>query len=110
MIAGDSKLIEIACVDSDDDPLDLTGAQSVRWWMAPKMETPIADVPVKKDLTGGIAIVDPASSGVLQVTISPADTETLTGTLFHEAEVTMANGAVLTVYTGKIRIKRGLVR
>jgi hypothetical protein len=94
--AGDSRDIVVTVTDSQGAAVDLTGA-AVAWQLARSAGS--AAAVVSKSLGAGIAITD-GPNGVFTVTLDPADTESLTGLYYHEAEVTDAAGNRSTVLTG----------
>jgi hypothetical protein len=102
--AGDDLVVRIT-VGSD-----ISGStvrwEAFPWGSGPKFGEP-DDEPVIAKATGGdgIAITDGAA-GTFEVTIIPADTATLSGLHYHEAQVVLASGRTYTVSTGLFRITK----
>lgn len=97
MWAGDNKLIDVTVVDGDGVAVDITGA-TIKWVLA---KTAGDSALVTKTTGDGITITD-AAAGKFRVTLVPADTESLAGVYYHEAEVTDASSQVSTVLIGKV--------
>lgn len=100
MYQGDTKSLVFTVTDDAGAPKNITGA-TVRWvlqrWVTDS--TPILD----KGVGTGIALTTPLS-GVLTVTLTPADTLALQGDFWHELEITDTSTNVSTVSTGQITI------
>ncbi|WP_337102340.1 hypothetical protein [Paenibacillus sp. YIM B09110] len=93
MFAGDTKSVTVTVAG-----VDLTGS-TVKW--AAKKSIYNAEPDVYKDTTDGITLAD---EGKFVIALEPEDTAALSGTYYHEAEVTDATGNVSTVLSGKITI------
>mgnify|MGYP000892708861 FL=1 len=107
MTAGDTRVLRIAVTDTDGEQVDLAGA-TARWWMARSSRSTGASVLVQKSTSGGVSIDE--QTGIVTVTISPADTEGLSaGLYYHELEIVDGNGAVSTVTTGKVTMRDALI-
>lgn len=101
MYAGDDKTLQVTVVDEDGDPVNLTAA-SIKWQATRSLGKTSA---ISKTATagGGITITD-ASNGEFEVTLTAANTDGLSGTYQHEAEVTFVDGTKSTVLSGTMNI------
>jgi hypothetical protein len=106
MYAGDDKAVVITVLDADKEPIDLTGC-TIRW-RASRSQSKTANI-IKKTSGAGIALSDPVN-GQFTVTLAADDTEDLTGTFYHEAELTFGDGSISTVLSGKMVILPSLIR
>ncbi|HZD67751.1 MAG TPA: hypothetical protein VFA45_02165 [Actinomycetes bacterium] len=91
MVRGDSKTIGLDLIDSNGDPIDLTGADVV---------FTVGDI-IQKTLSDGIVIDEP-SYGSVTISIDPSDTEGLTARRVwpYDIQVTLADGTVKTPVRG----------
>ena len=105
MFQGDSKDLVVTVSDAAGQPVDLTGA-SIKWRAAPAVDSAVATI--SKATGSGIVITD-AVAGEFTVSLVPADTQTLDGEFYHEAQVTDAAGAVSTVLSGHLTILPALI-
>lgn len=106
LYAGDDKLLTVTVTDGEGEPVDLTGAQKIRWQLGKGPgKTPI----VEKALGQGIEVTD-GPGGIFTVTLDSADTEALKGSYYHEAEVIDEDGNVSTVLTGTVTIEATLIK
>ena len=94
--AGDSRELVVTVSDSQGAAVDLSGA-AIAWQLA--RSAGAAAPAVAKALGSGIVITD-GPNGVFTVMLDPADSETLSGLYYHEAEVTDAAGQRSTVLSG----------
>jgi hypothetical protein len=96
-VAGDDLTVAITVPD-----LDITGAtirwEAFPWETGPKYGVPSATAAITKVTGDGIAITG-GEAGQFEVTLVPADTATLAGTYFHEAQV-VVGGKTYTVARG----------
>jgi hypothetical protein len=97
MTAGDSKIIEVPI----EDMADLTGITAK---YAMKKSIYSADSDLFKDTTSGIT-VDVANKQLI-ITLSPTDTQNLSGDYLHEVEITDQSGNVSTIMTGTVTIRK----
>jgi hypothetical protein len=85
MFSGDTKVIRVTATDENGAPLDLSGVDII-WALAKKA----GGVPIfTKDIGNGISIVD-AAAGIFEINLAPIDTDTLKGSFYHEAQMTVA--------------------
>lgn len=105
MMAGDDKRLEVTVLDEDDVAVDLTGATAIRWKLARSVRSTAL---VSYSLGGNIAVID-AAAGRFNVTIDGADTESLKGLHYHEADIVDASGKTGTVIYGTVTIRPSLV-
>lgn len=92
-------------------PLDLTG-MIVRWAMSrfgTSGDYSTTSVLRKdNDALGGVAVIGSATDGVVEVTIEPEDTASLSGNFYQELEVVDGSGDPVVVATGKLIIKKNV--
>lgn len=105
MWSGDSKKLRFTVIDDAGAAKNLTGAAIV--WKAAKTAGSSTAL-ITKSVGSGITITDP-TGGLFEVRLDPADTASLSGDFYHEAQVTDALGDVATVAIGRIRINADLV-
>ena len=101
MFAGDDKIVVVQVVDPADNPVDISGC-TFRWvWYK---RSPV-NIVLDKTTTGsgGIELTDPLN-GFLEITLVPADTETLLGSHNHELELTDINSKISTVMIGYVNV------
>ena len=104
MFSGDDKVLVVTVKDLAGVAVNLTGA-SITWKLADSLT---GTVRATKTTAAGIAITD-AADGVFEVTVADADTATLSGSYYHEAEVTDSSGRDSTVVFGNITIRPTLI-
>ena len=97
MFAGDTKNIDVTVAG-----VNLAGS-TVKWAMKKTIYSAAPDV--AKDTVDGITVTDP-NGGRFTISLLPSETRSLSGTYYHEAEITDANGNVSTIFTGTITINR----
>lgn len=100
-VAGDYLDLVVSIVDGAGVAVDLSGLQSARYAITAYGGPTTALV--SKSLGAGIVLTDDAS-GVLTVTLDNGDTGGLVGKYSHELEIIDADGRVVTVMQGEIRI------
>lgn len=105
MMAGDDKRLEVTVLDEDDVVVNLTGASAIRWKLARSVRSAAL---VSYDLTDNIAIID-ATAGRFNVNLDAADTESLKGLHYHEADIVDSTGKTGTVLYGTVTIRPSLV-
>lgn len=107
MYSGDTRRVRVTVVDTNGDPVDLTGS-SITWSLSSD-STATGSQAITYTLSDNVALID-AVNGIFEVTIVPAATASITGDKrYHEAELTESDGTVTTVMTGTITIKDDLV-
>jgi len=106
MFAGDTRDIVVSVVDQDGVKVNL-GTASVIWKMAKSdWKTNTSAVLITKNSSAGqIGLAD----GSFTVHLASADTMTLEGTYYHEAQITLADGTIGTPLTGKVKIKQNVI-
>ncbi|MDR7237106.1 hypothetical protein J2Y02_001717 [Neobacillus drentensis] len=98
MYAGDSKSIIIPVTKDDGSPLNLTGA-AVKWGVRKRESSTTNDI-----LKESPAIT--VSGSEITISLAPVDTETLTGSYYHECELTDQQGNVSTLFVGLVTITK----
>lgn len=106
LYAGDDDRLEFTITQSDGSALDLTN-MSIVWQLADRAAGPAL---ITKDSAnaGEIAVVDTVG-GRFDVLLDPADTADLSGSFYHEVELTDVDGNEFTVFDGRLFIKPTLV-
>jgi hypothetical protein len=106
MYAGDDKRLEVTVLDEDGVAVTLAGAQAIKWKLA---KSPRSAVIASHSLVDGNVSVIDAAAGRFNVLIDPADTESLSGLYYHEAELTDSAGNVGTCMAGTVTIRPTLI-
>ena len=105
MTAGDSKVLEVTVVDTENEAVDITGT-TIRWQLA-RLATD-AEPLISKSVGSGIEITD-GPAGRFDVTLDPGDTADLDGSYYYEAEVD-DGGVISTVLSGRATIDAALIK
>lgn len=87
--AGDHRVLRLTLVDELGSAFDLTGVTDVKLHAARRIDKSAV---LQKTLGAGIEVVGDPTSGVVDVTLDPADTASLGGDYVWEFEVTDASG------------------
>lgn len=104
MVAGDSKSLVVTVKDGAGLAVNITGA-TIKWRAARSFGKSAI---ISKSTASGIQITDGAN-GQFTVTLDPADTNSLLGVYYHEAEVTSTNNEISTVISGTMKINPNLI-
>jgi len=107
--SGDTLTLEVTVNDSSGSAVDLTAA-TFTWAMSKKSNSAVAPrgaALLTKALASGVTLID-AATGRIDITLDPADTESLAGTYYHELQMT-DTGVVSTVLYGSVTIVKDLV-
>lgn len=104
MVAGDTKTLVVYVKDADGDPVNISGA-TIKWQAARSHGK--ASV-ITKSTSSGITISD-GPNGIFSVTLNPSDTESLSGTYAHEAQVTASDSTISTVLQGTMKVNKALI-
>jgi len=105
MTAGDTKTLSVTVTEkADASATDISGAV-IAWKLA---QTLRGGVLISKSTVSGISITS-GSGGTFDITIDPADTASLLGDYYHEAQVTFSTGEISTVLKGKMTVEPGLI-
>jgi hypothetical protein len=99
--AGDSLTLGVTTKTPSGEVVDLTNSD-IAWVLA---ESVSASPAVSKDTAGGGIVVTDALNGEFEIKIDPSDTESLSGTYYHEAELTDSAGNESTILVGDFVIK-----
>lgn len=105
MYQGESKHVEAAVVDSDDQPLDMTGA-TIEWKAYDTEDDSVASI-TKSTASGNIVIINKnATNDGLRIILAPADTQNLSPEVYyHECRVTDSTGNEEVVFVGDMTLK-----
>jgi hypothetical protein len=105
--SGNKRTLRFTLTNGDvggSPPLDISG-YAIRWALADSRgnsrygKTPI----LQKDENGGITVVD-AVNGILDVALSSADTQYLSGAFYHELELVDGGLDSVVVATGTLTL------
>lgn len=92
--AGDKKIIVVTVLDASGDAQNLTETPAIRFALARQLG---AETLVEKTLGAGVEVTD-GPGGVIEVTLSPADTASLRpGGYYFEVELRDENGNPTTL-------------
>src|SRR5690554_6759017 len=102
---GDDLRVIVEVVDQYREPMDIQGAQEIRWWAAKNVRGPVM---IEKELgRGSLHLGGP---NIFFFDLEPEDTDaTPAGSYYHEAEIITAQGRVYTVIVGSLRIEPQLI-
>lgn len=103
IFAGDDLRIEVEVKDQYGNQVDITTVTSITWKVA---NTPTSAPIVTKTFTTDISI-SPLDTFVFNLV--PADTTSLSGRYYHEAEIVTSTGKTYTVLTGYLTVKNSLI-
>ena len=105
MTAGDSKVLEVTVVDTENAAVDITGT-TIRWQLA-RLAT---DADAAHLQERGIRHRDHRRAcGRFDVTLDPGDTADLDGSYYYEAEID-DDGVISTVLSGRATIDAALIK
>jgi hypothetical protein len=105
---GDTRRIVVTVQDAAGQPVGLVGV-AAKWQAAPGTADRFSPTAViTKEIGAGIEITD-GVAGELTISLAPEDTAGLTGTYYHELQITDASGDITTVLTGTMTVRRSLV-
>lgn len=105
MTAGDTKLIDVAVTEqSDGSPTVITNA-TISWKASRSLRTTAA---ISKTTASGITITS-GSGGTFRITLTAANTDSLRGDYYHEAQITFSDAEVATVLKGIMTIEPALI-
>lgn len=112
---NNARVIAYAITDKDavgNPPLDLTSL-TFKWALAPfdEIDKVFATTPVleKKSTTPGEITVTDAPQGLVEVSLTPADTASFLGRFYHELEAFDGSGNGTVVATGFITFLQNVV-
>ena len=104
--AGNHLSILLPVVDEVGAPQSLVGA-IVRFWVGLTPESTGADVKIQKSTGAGISVSD----HIATVYLVPGDTDNLSEMSYYmEAEVEFPGPAITTVMTGRLFVRRTMIR
>ena len=100
MWSGDNKTITVTVYDNDDVVVDITNV-AITWELSQNVDSVAL---ISKTAGSGITLSDP-TNGIFTITLDPANTGSLSGRYYHEAEITDLSGDISTVMVGHATIK-----
>lgn len=101
---GDDARVFVECVDGDGLPVDISGAISIRWAVARSVN---GTAIITKSIGSGIIINSPTS---FYFDITDTESELLSGSYYHEAEVINDAGLVYTPLFGQMIVPKTLIK
>ena len=99
--AGDSLILDVTTKTASGERVDLTNAD-ISWVLAKSVSS---SPELLKDTDSGDIVVTDAENGEFEIKLLPADTESLSGSYYHEAEVVDSAGNESTIFVGRFEIK-----
>lgn len=96
---GKDRVIEVIVYDGYDNRLNITGSDFT--WVVYR-PTP-GSIKLTKTTGSGIILTVPVS-GIMEITLVPADTQNLLGQYNHEGEITTPTGKQDTIFTGYFKV------
>lgn len=99
--AGDSLVIAVTTKTTSGERVDLMNAD-ISWVLA---ESVSSSPVLLKTVSGGDIVVTDAEQGEFEIKLVPTDTESLSGSYYHEAEVVDSAGNESTIFVGSFDIK-----
>lgn len=103
MTAGDYKTLVVTIKDAEGAAVNISGATIL--WQAGRSFGKASTI--SKSTSSGISITDGAN-GQYTVTLDASDTDSMSGTYYHESEMTL-NGVKTTVLTGTMKVHPALI-
>ena len=105
MTAGDTKTVAVNVIEKDDgSATDITGA-TIAWKVVQSLR---GTVLISKSTADGISITS-GTGGTFTITLDAADTASMLGDYYHEAQITFTDSEIATVLKGKMTVEPGLV-
>lgn len=108
---GADIVVEVQLYDGETGTvaLNLTGVTEIRYRVARQLHPDWPVLLTKLKSTGGIAVIGPATDGLISITFADTDTkpvagERLTGIFEHELRLTDGSGNVTALFSGRATI------
>lgn len=101
--SGDSKNLSVTVTDENNNPVNITGAQSIVWALISGDK-----VILRKTLSEGVMIIN-GPGGIFQISIAAADTAKLTGKYRHECRLVTADGMSGIIFTGTLTVNKAYI-
>lgn len=101
---GDDVRVFVECVDGEELPVDISDAQSIRWAAARGGN---GSAIITKSIGSGIIINSPTS---FYFDITDTESEAMSGSYYHEAEVINNQGLVYTPLFGQMIVPKTLIK
>lgn len=98
--SGNHATLTIPVLNAAGAVVPITGA-AIKWVLSKAVDSAAL---VTKTVGAGVTITNGAG-GIFTVALLPADTSSLWGIYYHEAEVTDGSGNIVTVLTGQADIQ-----
>jgi len=102
--SGDSKNLLVTVTDENNNPVNITGAQSIVWALISGDK-----VILRKTLSSGEITIINGSGGIFKISIQAADTINLAGQYRHECRLVTADGASGLIFTGTVTVNKAYI-
>ena len=104
--AGDTKTLSVTVTEKSDASATVITSATIAWKAAQSLRSGV----LISKATGGSGIsITSGTGGTFDVTLDAADTTSLLGDYYHEAQVTFSTGEISTVLKGKMTVEPGLI-
>lgn len=104
LFSGDDLRVFIEVYDTTGAPVDISSAESIVWAFAKNADSSII---VQKTLGVDLFIANPTS---FFFDLVPADTDTISGSYYHEARIVTDQDLIYTGVSGQLKIKKSLIQ
>jgi len=102
--SGDSKNLLVTVTDENNNPVNITGAQSIVWALISSDK-----VILRKTLSAGEITIINGPGGIFRISIAVADTTKLAGKYQHECRLVTADGASGIIFTGTLTVNKAYI-
>lgn len=107
MVSGDTKKLRVRVIQPDRSPYSLAEMLTGVWKVA---KTVKATAVITKTMADDqITPVQDGENWYIEIDLEAADTEDLSGSFYHECQITKSDGTVATPFSGTVTIKEDLV-
>lgn len=106
IIRGDSRTITATFIDSDGDPIDLTGGEIFFTANSDSAPTSDSSAAISKDITS----FDAPTTGVQAINLTASDTNVTPGTYFYDIQFVSSAGTVISQPKNKLIVQSDITR
>ncbi len=104
MYSGDTKNLLVEVTDENNNPVDITGAQSIVWALISGDK-----VILRKTLSSGDITILDGARGLFKIILQAADTLNLNGQYRHECRLVTADGTSSLIFVGTVKINKAYI-